>query len=52
MDSQQKKAINASVISILNDINKISMSTKKIETMAYIDAWQNELKTIQYIINL
>jgi len=44
--------IDVFIRSILDDMNKVSLSTKKADTMAYIDAWKNDLLTIKHIMDL
>lgn len=48
----QFHTIDLFIRSILDDIDKVSKSTKKIDMMAYMEAWKAELKTIQHIIDL
>ena len=48
----QLHTIDLFIRSILDDIDKVSKSTKKIDMMAYMEAWKTELKTIQHIIDL
>ena len=48
----QFHTIDLFIRSILDDIDKVSKSTKKIDMMAYMEAWKTELKTIQHIIDL
>ena len=48
----QFHTIDLFIRSILDDMRKISMSTRKADTMAYMDAWKTELGTIQHIINI
>ena len=48
----QFHTIDLFVRSVLDDMDKVSKSTKKIDIMAYIDAWKTELKAIQHIINI
>ena len=48
----QFHTIDLFVRSVLDDMDKVSKSTRKIDIMAYIDAWKTELKTIQHIINI
>ena len=48
----QLHTIDLFIRSILDDMRKVSMSTKKADTMAYIEAWKTELITIQHIINI
>ena len=48
----QLHTIDVFVRSILDDMDKVSMSTKKADTMAYIDAWKHELLTIKQIMDL
>jgi len=48
----QFHTIDVFIRSILNDMDKVSMSTKKADTMAYIEAWKQELLTIKHIMDL
>ena len=48
----QFHTIDLFIRSILDDMRKVSMSTKKADTMAYIDAWKTELTTIQHIMDI
>ena len=48
----QLHTIDLFVRSILDDMRNVSRSTKKVDMIAYMDAWRSELKTIQHIINL
>jgi hypothetical protein len=48
----QFHTIDLFIRSILDDISKVSRSTTKADMIAYMDAWKNELTTIQHIINL
>jgi hypothetical protein len=48
----QFHTIDVFIRSILNDMDKVSMSTKKADTMAYIEAWKHELLTIKHMMDL
>ena len=48
----QFHTIDLFIRSILDDMRKVSMSTKKADTMAYIDAWKTELTTIRHIMDI
>jgi hypothetical protein len=48
----QFHTIDLFIRSVLDDMDKVSKSTRKIDIMAYIESWKNELKTVQHIINL
>jgi hypothetical protein len=48
----QFHTIDLFIQSVLDDMDKVSKSTRKIDIMAYIESWKTELKTVQHIINL
>ena len=48
----QLHTIDLFVQSILDDMRNVSRSTTKADMIAYMDAWKNELATIQHIINI
>ena len=48
----QRDTIGLFIRSILDDMDKVSKSTRKIDMMAYMDAWRTDLLTIQYILDL
>ncbi len=48
----QFHTIDLFIRSVLDDMDKVSKSTRKIDIMAYIDSWKTELKTVQHIIDL
>jgi hypothetical protein len=48
----QFHTIDLFIRSVLDDMDKESKSTRKIDIMAYIDSWKTELKTVQRIINI
>ena len=48
----QFHTIDLFIRSVLDDMDKVSKSTRKIDIMAYIDSWKTELKTVQHIINI
>jgi hypothetical protein len=48
----QFHTIDVFIRSILDDMDKVSTSTRKDHIMAYIDAWKNDLLTIKHIMDL
>jgi len=48
----QFHTIDLFIQSVLDDMDKVSKFTRKIDIMAYIESWKTELKTVQHIINL
>ena len=48
----QFHTIDLFIRSVLDDMDKVSKSTRKIDIMAYIDAWKTDLKNVQHIINI
>jgi hypothetical protein len=48
----QLHTINMFVESVLSEMRKISLASTKVEMVAYIKAWEGELKTIKHIINI
>ena len=46
----QFRTIDQFIKYILDDMRKISMSTRKADTMAYNDAWRTELTNIKNIM--
>ncbi len=48
----QLHTIDLFVRSIIDDMRNISMSTTKLDMMAYMVAWKNDLITIQHIIDI
>ena len=48
----QLHTIDLFVRSIIDDMRNISMSTTKLDMMAYMAAWKNDLITIQHIIDI
>ena len=48
----QFHTIDLFVRDILDDMKNVSKSTTKPVILAHIDAWQNTLETIKYIIDI
>jgi hypothetical protein len=48
----QLHTIDLFVRNVLSDMKNVSKSTTKGEMLAYISAWENELLTVTYIIDI
>jgi hypothetical protein len=48
----QLHTIDLFVGNVLDDMKNVSKTTTKTDMLAYISAWQNELETVKYIIDI
>jgi len=51
-EESQLHTIDLFVRNVLSDMKNVSKSTTKGDMLAYISAWENELLTVTYIIDI